>query len=333
MRKKLLGAVAASWLLFAARNNYAAFIKRREKVKSTFKTVNTPYGDIAYLDIGDKSKPVILFSGGGGAGIDLIYAFDWLLENEYRVISINRPGYYGLKIKEDDSIRQHADIYHEVIKALDIEEVSVFGLSMGGLSALYYAESYPVTSLVLWSAVTGPYQPNKEATDSAAGKLMMTDNGKDILSWLMFKTAHDYPSLLMKELLKAEAHMETNEIKHMLNYMKNNKSATRQFKQFIESLTPMSAFYPGMMNELDKAAKPDPINWQQIDCPVLSVHSSSDKDVNYAHLLRIKEKLPQSETMTVKAGGHFVWWGKEGNEVVKKTDCFLKNINASERKR
>lgn len=324
MRKKLLGAAAASCLLFIARNNYTAFIKRRDRVKSKFNRVKTSFGEVDYLDLGDKNSPVVLFSGGGGAGIDSVYAFDWLLENDFRVIAINRTGYYGLKIKEEDSIRKHAEIYREVIKALDIEEVAVFGLSMGGLSALYYAEAFPVMSLVLWSAVTGPYQPNKEATQTAAGKLMMTDNGKDILSWLLFKTVHEYPEILMKELLKAEAHMENNEIKDMIHYMKNSKSATRQFQQFIESLTPMSAIYPGMMNDLSKAVEPDPIDWSRINCPVLAVHSMIDKDVDYTHLLRIKDKLPDSEIMTVKAGGHFVWWGEEGQEVIDRTDGFLK---------
>lgn len=325
MKKKLLGAVAASWLLFAARNNYTAFIKRRKRVQSDFSRIKTSFGEIDYLDLGDKSHPVILFSGGGGAGIDLVYAFDWLLENDYRVIAINRPGYYGLRIRDEDSIKQHAELYHEVIKALDIKEVAVFGLSMGGLSALYCAEAFPVTSLVLWSAVSGPYQPNKEAADSVASKLMMTENGKDILSWLLFKTAHEYPEILMKELLKTEAHMLNDEIKDMIQYMKNSKSASRQFKKFVESLTPMSALYLGMLNELSKAAEPDQLNWLRINCPVLAVHSLIDKDVDYTHLLRIKDKLPESEIMTVKAGGHFVWWGEEGEEVIERTDQFLRN--------
>lgn len=328
MRKYLFGLMVVSCAIYLAKKNYTEFIRDRDRVRKNFKTVETKFGKVEYLDLGDKSRPVILFSSGGGAGIDSVYAFDWLLENNYRVISINRPGYYNTSIGRDDSIRQHADSYHEVIKALDIEEVSVFGLSMGGLSALYYAESYPVKSLVLWSAVTGPYQPNEESVESTLGKLIMTDKAKDILSWGMLETAYYFPKLLMKQLLKAEAMMDGDEIKHMVDTEFKDKSASTQFKLFIESLTPMSALYPGMMNELKKSAKPDQIDWCQIDCPVLAVHSTIDKDVGYSHLLRLKRHLPDSKIVTVQAGGHFVWWGRDGKEVIDETGRFFKNTTA-----
>ncbi|WP_435790226.1 hypothetical protein [Clostridium sp.] len=42
--------------------------------------------------------------------MDSVLAFDWLVENGFRVISINRPGYYGLNIKNVKSIELHAEL-------------------------------------------------------------------------------------------------------------------------------------------------------------------------------------------------------------------------------
>ncbi|MCC5889197.1 MAG: hypothetical protein JJU01_01425 [Alkalibacterium sp.] len=90
MRKYLFGLMVVSCAIYLAKKNYTEFIRDRDRVRKNFKTVETKFGKVEYLDLGDKSRPVILFSSGGGAGIDSVYAFDWLLENNYRVITI-RP--------------------------------------------------------------------------------------------------------------------------------------------------------------------------------------------------------------------------------------------------
>ena len=118
--------------------------------------MHTRYGRVQYMDIGPENGDVILFSTGGGTSFKMALAFEWLCNEGYRIISVNRPGYHDLPLSVVSSMEEHADIYHEVIKSLGMEEkINVFGVSMGGLSALYYASKYPTRSLVLWSSITG----------------------------------------------------------------------------------------------------------------------------------------------------------------------------------
>lgn len=137
-----------------------------------YEVVETKFGNIRYCEIGPRDGETILFSTGEGAGYNSVYAFNWLAQAGYRVISINRPGYFDLPTDCVKALEGHADIYHEVMTALKCtKDVTVFGITMGGLSALYYTKKYPTKSLILWSAVTGPYRINKDSANSPLGTL------------------------------------------------------------------------------------------------------------------------------------------------------------------
>ena len=307
--------------------DYRRFMARRKKVFDTFLVAETKYGEIKYVDIGSKDNPVVLFSTGGGAGIDLVNMLDWLVDRGYRVIAVNRPGYYNMPINTVDSIEGHADIYHEVIKSLGIGEVNVFGVSMGGLSSLYYAQKYPVRSMLLWCAITGKYQPNQEALDSPLGKLVMSDKAKNIISWFMTRSVDLFPKATAANFLKTEANLTKNERNKLAQWVVTDNDEKRRLVQFVHALAPMSQLYPGMMDELEKASSEHTFDWSKINMPVLAYASTVDKDVSPVHPDRLEKHLVNGECRFVKAGGHFTWWGEEGRSVVEGSLQFFDRFN------
>mgnify|MGYP001791186421 FL=1 len=307
--------------------DYRRFVKQRKAVFNSFSEADTKYGKVKYVDIGPKDGPVILFSTGGGAGIDLVEMFDWLVNAGYRMIAVNRPGYYDLPVDAVDSIEGHAAIYHEVITYLGVKEVNVFGVSMGGLSSLYYAQSYPTKSMVLWCPVTGEYHPNQEAVNSPLGKLIMSDKAKDMISWLTTRSVNLFPKAIVASLLNAEAKLDKREIEEIAKSVVQDDDEKRRLIQFVHSLAPMSQIYPGMMDELEKAAQEHHFDWSKIDIPVLAYASPVDKDVSQDHFDRLSTNLVNGEVRFVRAGGHFVWWGSEGEEVREETLNFFDRVN------
>ncbi len=307
--------------------DFLRFLFHRKKVAHSFSEASTKFGLIQYLDIGPKDAPAILFSTGGGAGIDSVYMLDWLVRSGYRLIAVNRPGYYNLPANAVSSIRGHADIYKAVIDFLDIKEVNVFGVSIGALSSLYYAQSYSVKSMVLWSPVTGQYRPKKEALDTAFAKLFLSPKMQDFISWLLRRTMDFFPRIILVNLVHAEAEMEKKAIKTVVASILNDPQEKKRAIQFIHSLAPMSKIYPGMMDELKKSAKEQTIDWNKIDLPVLTYASTIDKDVTQDHFSRLTENLINGECRLVKGGGHFVWWGPEGKEVQSETLKFFNQAN------
>lgn len=78
--------------------DYQLFFKQRKMVFNGFSEADITYGKVKYLDLGPKDHNAVLFSKGGGSGIDLVTAFDWLIDGGYRIIAINSPRYYGMPV-------------------------------------------------------------------------------------------------------------------------------------------------------------------------------------------------------------------------------------------
>ena len=289
-----------------------------------YKIANTKYGGVRYLDIGPSHGKVVLFSTGGGASFEGALAFRWICDEGYRMISINRPGYYDMPLQVVDSIEGHADIYHEVITYLNIKDpINVFGISMGGLSALYYACKYPTKSLVLWSAVTGQYQVNEESANSSLGKLVLKKSGKRLISWMLKISARLFPKMTIETFLKTEADLNQKERRKIAKEVILDRQSKEEFMLFVESLIPMDALYEGMMDEVNKAQHLKLVDWTAVECPTYAVHSTIDIDVSADHPKRLEEQIPNLKMEYVRAGGHFVWWGDEGKCIKKNTIQFL----------
>ena len=302
-----------------------------DKTGDDYCVAETRFGSIQYVEIGPRDGAVILFSTGGGAGYSSVRAFRWLAERGYRVIAINRPGYFDLPVDVVDTIEGHADIYHEVIETLGVTgAINVFGVSMGGLSALYYAEKYRTKASVLWSAVTGPYVVNQEAARFPLGKLVLSDSGKKVVSWLLLASAKFFPEFTIQEFLKTEADLNSERRKAIAKQVVSDPNSKEEFMIFVKSMTPMGSLYAGMMDEVDKATMLDNTDWTGISCPTLAVHSPIDIDVTVDHARRLEESIPNIQIEYIEAAGHFVWWGEDGKRVKHLTLRFFDRFNRQE---
>lgn len=307
--------------------DYKLFISKRMKEINNLKQIETKYGLVEYIDIGKQDDPPVLFCTGGGAGIDSIYAFDWFVDHGFRMIAVNRPGYYNCKIENKGSIELHADIYHEVLTELDVEMPHVFGISMGGVSALYYASKYKAKSLVLWSAVTGKYTVQEDSADTALGKMVLSPKGKKLVSWLLYRSAQLMPRLTQKEFIKPEADLDNKTINHITRQTMADPVAKKEFLIFARSMTPMDMIFNGMMEEVDMTLKEFHVDWNRITMPLMAYFSPQDKDVTMDHSQRLIDKVDGADIRYVKACGHYVWWGDERSEVIKGTLDFFKKVD------
>ncbi|WP_428268084.1 alpha/beta fold hydrolase [Haliangium sp.] len=311
--------IALLALVLASVLDYRRFQTQRRRVEQSFLRLDLPWGALPYVDVGPRDGPVVLVCTGGGAGIDSVAALDELTEAGYRLIAVCRPGYYDVPLTAAPTLADHADLYHAVISALELGAVHVFGLSAGGPSALYYAARYPTRSLVLWSAVTGPYVPNRESMETPLGRLVLAKRGQALVSWSLWRFARWMPRTTMTTFLRAEATLDRKEIARVIDETLRDRRDRDRFKTFVASTTPMSKLYSGMMDEIDKMGAEWAPDWASIQAPTLAVGSPVDKDVSYDHLERIRARLPNAQIMSVRAGGHFVWWGREGREVLAAT--------------
>ena len=111
---------------------------------------------IHYQDTGPSKNPIpILFLHGFGASLQTWEAWSEALSNEYRVISVDLPG-FGLTGEDPSGIytdQRSVEVLEAFLKELKIPKVVLVGNSMGGKFAWQFAARYPdqVAKLVLIS--------------------------------------------------------------------------------------------------------------------------------------------------------------------------------------
>lgn len=90
-----------------------------------------------------KGTPVLLIHGFGmDSRIWDEYKTD-LVEEKYRVITVDLPGFGQSDVIEEISIREMAEAVSNVLDTLKLEKVFLIGHSMGGYVGLAFAELYP----------------------------------------------------------------------------------------------------------------------------------------------------------------------------------------------
>lgn len=116
-------------------------------------------GAIHYLDLGPRdAPPVVLIHGLSGQLQHFTYGIAPLLEKQWRVIVLDRPG-CGYSERDHDKLAalpEQARMIHECLDALQIENPVLVGHSLGGAVALAMALERPerTAALALISPLT-----------------------------------------------------------------------------------------------------------------------------------------------------------------------------------
>lgn len=136
-------------------------------------------GVMHYLDAGPRDGPVLLLIHGiAGQLQHFTYAMAGLLQAEFRVIAVDRPGcgYSSLTSGDGASLAEQARMIDALLGALGVERAVLVGHSLGGAVALRMALDRPerVGALALLCPLT---QAQTEAPDALRGLQIST-------SWL-----------------------------------------------------------------------------------------------------------------------------------------------------
>jgi pimeloyl-ACP methyl ester carboxylesterase len=157
---KMIAIVLTATLFFAALYLWTPDKSKSEleKIYSSPKNayVNALGVNIHYQDTGSSKNPIpILFLHGFGASLQTWDTWSQSLSNEYRVISVDLPG-FGLTGEDPSGIytdERSVEVLEAFLKALQISKVVLVGNSMGGKFAWQFTARYPnqVAKLVLIS--------------------------------------------------------------------------------------------------------------------------------------------------------------------------------------
>ncbi len=280
--------------------------------------LKTCRGPVGYIDAG-SGLPILYFHG-TGAGNDLAQIMERsLLDQGFRLIIPNRPGYLDTPIECGRTTADAVWLACQVLDYLKIGCVGVIGTSGGGPAAISFASMCldRIAALVLQCAQSHRW-------DSA----QWLPNGK---GWILpFVRGR-----LMRRLVQLGNHLQTRCLPwtrrsylqaitgQRYTELAGDPIARELCDVMIECEVRCIAQPAGIDNDLDLLLNEKVLVNEVVRCPTLIIHDRLDPVVPFAHAQWATSQIPNASICEVHAGGHLVWIGRDAATMLERRRDFL----------
>jgi pimeloyl-ACP methyl ester carboxylesterase len=266
------------------------------------KVVETDSGPIEYSEAG-TGDPILYFHGTGVTGDVMLAVESPLIEDGFRLIIPNRPGYGKTPLSTHKSATDCANVAAALLDSLGITNVSVMGSSGGAAFAVSFAvkHSNRTKSLVL-----------------LCPQLHRWDHKR----WLPVMSRWTLPflkrPLLRKVLLTLyRFHLSRMSVKQFLKTEAGDRypdvaedPATQSLCQTTLAAMAQGTKYPGFENDIVAFTNEDIIGPNgALQTPTLVIHDVEDPLAPVAHVDWFVSTFPKCEQVSVHAAGHLIWVG------------------------
>jgi len=271
--------------------NYSAWSSDRfDQLQTGSKIANTEFGPIEYVLKGDRG-PVTLFLHGTPGGYDGAPP----TTEDRRMLVPSRPGYLSTPLSVGRTPAEQARAFVALLDTLEIESVSVMGVSGGGPSALAFAENYPqrTTILIVIEAISHP-----EEGDDEIPAMLKSDIYSDFLYWVGLSAAY---------LVMDEADMVRRMIPDPENQriILNDPDKIEMIADATWSIWPPTRRIQGWQNDtIQKAQMGYP--GENITVPTLIIHGTEDTNVLIEQSEQLAQRIPGSRFHIVEGGDHMM---------------------------
>lgn len=279
-----------------------------------------PTGPVEYLVAGD-GPPVLCIHGTGCQNAVAMKVDGRLIDEGFKVIYPNRPGYFGTPLKNRKSPQAAADLYAALLDHLGHEKVLVVGTSGGAPSSICFAQTYPdrVKALALQCPATHFWDDPKwmPAPDRWAFQLLRRHWFRHLMfplyRYLSRKNGGDRDRWLPR--LSGDRYEEVKDNPHTLELADILRGAS------LDSLKQPA----GMQNDIDVFCRTPWTEPEKIKCPLLLLHDPLDTFVPFEHSRWLSEVVPHADLHELHCGGHLLWTGPEKDRFGDLRRDFLQN--------
>jgi len=257
------------------------------------------------IDITDRDAPILMGSPGGMGGIDQCRLTLQFAADDFRLLSLSRPGYLGTPLGSGESIEAQADLFAAVLDELGIEKVALFSISAGGPYAYTFAARHPdrIWALVAVDSVSG-YYDIPESSGPITQMIFLSDIGQKLLA----KMTELEPDAFIKEIFRAEGYFTKKQLQEHLDFVMNDPDARAFAVAFMNTINPYRPRRPGTENDMAQTRVLHHLDLEPIRCPTLIVHGTHDSDVKFYDGVYAHEHIRGSERFWIEEGSHTGFW-------------------------
>jgi len=280
---------------------------RIEILKDVFispRVIKTRLGEVE-VDLTGSEGPVLMGSHGGLGGIDQCRAAIDFAVQDFRLLSLSRPGYLGTPLESGKSLPDQVDLFAAVLDELGIEKVAVFSISAGGPFAYSFAIRHPdrIWALIAADSISG-YYDLPETAGPVTEMLFLSNTGQKLLQ----KMTKARPDAFIREIFKSEAYYTKDELKKHLEFVLNDPYAYEFATAFMNTMYPYNTRRAGTENDIEITRNLTHLPVEDIKCPTLVIHGTHDADVKFYDGVYAYEHIPNAERIWIEEGSHLCFW-------------------------
>jgi pimeloyl-ACP methyl ester carboxylesterase len=270
--------------------------------------VETSCGRVEYSEAG-TGDPILYFHGTGVTGDAMMSVESPLIDDGFRLIIPNRPGYGRTPLSPHRSAADCARLSAALLDSLGIARVSVMGSSGGAAFAASFAASFPLRtrSLVLLCPQVHRWDHKRWLPTTSRWTLPLLR--RMLLRKLLVKLYRiALRRMTVAQFLKTEAGDRYPEVA--------GDPACQTLCEKTLAAMAHGVWAEGFENDFVVFTSEDIIGADgSLQLPALVLHDEMDPMAPVDHVAWFVAKCSQCETVSVRAAGHLIWVGP-GAEVM-----------------
>lgn len=257
-------------------------------------TIRVDGGPVNVYLGGDPGHPaVMLLHGGGTDNARLSWADTFpALAAHYYVIAPDYPGYGGTpRTQQPSTTESLLDFLAALTAALELDDLRLVGISMGGALALGYTLRHP--EQVERLALVGSYGLADRAPAHALSALFVRLPWVNELSWWVLRRWRAGVAYTVGQIVRSPE-ARTDALIDAVFEAVQDPSAQRAFAEFQQDEVRWGGLKTNYTDRLHEIAQ-----------PVMLVHGSEDIGVPLAAAERAAGRLPDAELHVFEGAGHW----------------------------
>jgi len=279
--------------------------------------VQTARGPVEYCSAGEGDA--ILYFHGTGGTCDGMMPFEYkLVEDGFRLIMPNRPGYGNTPLDSNIGIRDCSNVAEALLDTLGVERAAVMGSSGGGTFALSFALTHPARCYSLTLLCPQLHRWTSPQWMPHSGRWLLPFLKVSILrKLLMAGHRMQFSRISAAQFLKMEAGARYERVKNDQHAIDIAEAAIAMMKKGV--------MFSGFENDMRIFVSEDSFpEGHTLHPRSMIIHDAVDPMAPVEQVDWFCSLVPSCQRVNVETAGHLVWAGPDVEHVHESRVRFLK---------